>query len=113
MVRLFGGGCVYVCMCVCVYVCMCVCVYVCMCVCVYVCMCVVCVYQIFASFSSLLRCAHKRIVNIMKVYIERNNMQVERTRFRKDISHLFTFTFAKRGTFRPTKCVHSAIDGSV
>ena len=73
--------CVHVCMCVCVYVCMCVCVYVCMCVCVYVCMCVcvyvcVCMYvcQLLASFTSfgqLLRCAHKRIVNIMKVYIER------------------------------------------
>ena len=24
-------------------------------------------------FGQLLRCAHKRIVNIMKVYIERNN----------------------------------------
>ena len=29
------------------------------------------------SFGQLLRCAHKRIVNIMKVYIERNNMHVE------------------------------------
>ena len=28
-------------------------------------------------FGQLLRCADKRIVNIMKVYIERNNMQVE------------------------------------
>ena len=27
-------------------------------------------------FGQLLRCAHKRIVNIMKVYIERKNMQV-------------------------------------
>ena len=27
--------------------------------------------------------AHKRIVNIMKVYIERNNIQVELVRFRK------------------------------
>ena len=33
-------------------------------------------------FGQLLRCAHKRIVNIMKVYIERNNMQVELVRFR-------------------------------
>ena len=31
--------------------------------------------------GQLLRCAHKRIVNIMKVYIERNNMQVELIRF--------------------------------
>ena len=60
-----------------------------MCVCV-------CGYQILASFSSLwaaVRC----IVNIMKVYIERNNMQVEIIRFRKKISPLFTFTFAKIG----------------
>ena len=28
-------------------------------------------------FGRLLRCAHKRIVNIMKVYIERKNMQVQ------------------------------------
>ena len=34
-------------------------------------------------FGQLLRCAHKRIVSIMKVYIERNNMQVELIRFRK------------------------------
>ena len=46
----------------------------------------VCVYNVCASFTSfgqLLRCAHKRIVNIMKVYIERINMQVELIRFRK------------------------------
>ena len=34
-------------------------------------------------FGQLLRCVHKRIVNIMKVYIERKNMQVELIRFRK------------------------------
>ena len=34
-------------------------------------------------FGQLLRCANKRIVNIMKVYIERKNMQVELIRFRK------------------------------
>ena len=34
-------------------------------------------------FGQLLRCAHKRIVNIMKMYIERNNIQVELIRFRK------------------------------
>ena len=28
-------------------------------------------------FGQLLRCAHERIVNIMKVFIERKNMQVE------------------------------------
>ena len=56
----------------------CFCLYV---VCVFVC-------QLRASstyFGQLLRCAHKRIVNIMKVYlhIERNNMQVELIQFRK------------------------------
>ena len=64
-------------------------------VCVCVCVCVhalvrVCVCQLVASFTSfgqLFRCARKRNVNdIMKVYIERNNMQVELIRFRKKIS---------------------------
>ena len=43
-------------------------------------------------FGQLLRCAHKRNVNIMKVYIERKNMQVELIRFRKQNSvfiHVF------------------------
>ena len=51
-------------------------------------------------FGQLLRCAHKRIVNTMKVYIERKNMHVELIRFRKQILHLFTFTFANRGIQR-------------
>ena len=36
-------------------------------------------------FGQLLHCgcAHKRIVNIMKVYIKRNSIQVELIRFRK------------------------------
>ena len=52
-------------------------------------------------FGQLLRCAHKRIANIMKVYIERKNMHVELIRFRKKkTSHLFTFTFANRGIQR-------------
>ena len=34
-------------------------------------------------FGQLLRSADKRIVNIMKVYVKRNNMQVELIRFRK------------------------------
>ena len=33
-------------------------------------------------FGKPLRCVGKRIVNIIKVYIERNNMQVELIRFR-------------------------------
>ena len=34
-------------------------------------------------FGQLLCCAHKRIVNIMKVYMERKNRQLEIIRFRK------------------------------
>ena len=54
--------------------------------CVFVC-------QLCASstyFGQLLRCAHKRIVNLMKVYlhIERNNVQVELIRFRKNIEFI-------------------------
>ncbi len=37
----------------------------------------------FTYFGQLLHCAHKHVVNIMKVYIERNNVQVELIRFRK------------------------------
>ena len=37
----------------------------------------------FIYFGQLLRCADKRIVNIMKVYIERNSMQVELIRSHK------------------------------
>ena len=58
MVRVFGGGRVYVSCLVCV-----------------------CVSDP-RSIQFALRCAHKRIVNIMKVYIERNNLQVELIRFR-------------------------------
>ena len=51
-------------------------------------------------FGHLLRCSHKRIVNIIKVHIERSNMQVKLIRFRKKIYPLFTFTFAKLGIQR-------------
>ena len=59
-----------------------------------------CVCQLGASFTSfrqLLRCANKRIVNLMKVYIESSNMHVELIRFVKKISTLFTFSFPNRG----------------
>ena len=39
----------------------------------------------FTSFGPLLRCAYKCIVNIMKVYIEKNNVQGAFIRFRKKI----------------------------
>ena len=74
-----------------------------MCVCVY--MCYVCIRSLLHSVrhGQLLRCAHKRIVNNIKVYIERNNKQVELIRFRKKISPLFTFTFAKLGIQRDSR----------
>ena len=40
----------------------------------------------------LLRCAHKRIVNIMKVYIEKNYVEMELIRFRKKKSDFIDFT---------------------
>ena len=39
-------------------------------------------------FGQLLGCAHKRIVNIMKVYIERKNTQVELIRYKFQIGLL-------------------------
>ena len=38
---------------------------------------------IYTYFGDPLRCPHKRIVTITKVYIARNNMQVQVTRFHK------------------------------
>ena len=46
--------------------------------------------------STLLRYADKHIVNIMKVYIERNNLQLELIRYSKQMLTLFTSTFVKR-----------------
>ena len=37
----------------------------------------------FTYFGEVLRCTHKRIVTITKVYIARNNIHVEIIRFRK------------------------------
>ena len=48
----------------------------------------------FTYFGELLCCPHKH--NMMKVYIERKNIQVELIRFRKKISTLFTFSFSNR-----------------
>ena len=42
-------------------------------------------------FGQLLRCVHKRIVNIMKVYIERNHIRVELIRFRKNIDFIHVY----------------------
>ena len=38
----------------------------------------------FTYFGKVLRCPHKRIVAITKVYIARNNIHVELIRFRKN-----------------------------
>ena len=69
--------------------------------CMRACMCV-CIRSSLHSvrFGQLLQCAHKCIVNIMKVYIKRNNKHVELIRFCKKISPLSIFTFAKRGIQR-------------
>ena len=55
----------------------------------FVCLCV----RVLPSLHSvrlgqLLRCAHKRIVIIMKVSIERKNMQVQLIPFRKNIDFI-------------------------
>ena len=56
-------------------VCVCVCVCVCPCVCVCVCVCVSVRSSLhLVRFGQLLRCADKRIVNIMKVYITFNEV---------------------------------------
>ena len=61
----------------------------------------------FTSFGQLLRCAHKRIVNIIKLYIERNNMQVELIRFRRTY-RLYSRIHLRRGDdFRESRCVYS------
>ena len=70
--------------------------------------------------GQLLGCARKHIVNIMKVYIERNNMQVQLILFRKKILTLLTletlkwetFTndmFIKLGSLLSVKCRHRAV----
>ena len=55
----------------------------------------------FFRFGQLLRCEHKRIVNLMKVFMERNNLQVELIRFRKKILTIFRFKTSKRILSRP------------
>ena len=51
----------------------------------------------FGQPITLLHYADKRIVNTMKVYIERNNLQLELIRYGKTNLILFTFSFAKIG----------------
>ena len=59
-----------VCVCLCVCVCVCVCACACACACACVCVCA----ASFTYFGEVLRCPHKRIVTIAKVYIARNNI---------------------------------------
>ena len=65
----------------------------------------VCMYQILASFS----CYAKECVNIMKVYIERNKMQVELIRFRKNIDSIHVYVCESRN---PMFTAYS-LDGSM
>ena len=50
----------------------------------------------FSSFWSAMIYADTRIVNIIKVHIESNNLQVELIRFRKKKFDFNLFTFGKR-----------------
>ena len=50
-------------------------------------------------FGQLLGCAHQRVVNIMKVYIETKNMQVQFRPFLKKISTLLTLETLKWESF--------------
>ena len=47
----------------------------------------------FTYFGEVLRCPHKRIVTVTKVYIAKNNIHVETIRFRKnsDFNNMFKF----------------------
>ena len=80
----------------------------------YVCLYVKCVCMLvcqlrasFISFGHLLRCALKRIVNIMKVYIERNKKQVKLIRFRKQISTLYSRLRLRSEYFQHPRHVYS------
>ena len=52
--------------------------------------------------GQLLRCAHKRIVNNMKVYIERKNVQVELIRFRQK-DRIYSRLYFLTGKFNATR----------
>ena len=59
----------------------------------------------FALLGSCYACAHKRIVNIMKVYIERNNIQVELIRFRKNSEFIAIANFEVGIYFRDRRAL--------
>ena len=53
-------------------------------------------------FGQLLRCARKRIVKIIKVYIEKSNMQVELIRFcKQNIAFIHVYFCEARNSTRP------------
>ena len=57
-------------------------------------------------FGKILRCSDKRIVNIMNVYLERNNMQVELIRFREhniDFINLYVWRSEEFKATSPTE----------
>ena len=60
-----------------------------------------CTYSSF--FCQRLRYADNRIVNIMKVYIERNNLQVELIRYHKnvDLIHVYFCEATDSMQYRP------------
>ena len=62
-------------------------------------------------FGQLLRCAHKRIVNIMKVYIERNNIQVELIRFSKNIDFIHVYVCEARDFANHSMFTAYSLDG--
>ena len=49
------------------------------------------VFRVACTSARLIDCSHKCIVNIMKVYIERNSIQVELIRFRKNSDFIIDF----------------------
>ena len=59
-------------------------------VCLSVCLCVSPSLHL-VRFGQLLHCADKRNVNIMEVYMEMNKMQVELTRFRKNMNFIHVY----------------------
>ncbi len=63
-------------------------------------------------FGKLLRCAHKRIANIMKVYIERNNIQVELIRFRKNSDFINVYVCKAKEFTNHSMFTAYSLDGS-
>ena len=51
-------------------------------------------------FGQLLRCAHKRTVNIMKVHMETKNRQLELVLFRKNMAFTHVYFFEPRNSTR-------------